>query len=429
MHRSGKLHRCPRRFRCRYASIAAIIAVCVAASPALVTPADALTSEEIDTGAKRATAMLRAATARLAEKASAGRDNDTPQSVSVQKYLIGRLSRIGAGLGTGEGDAAYRQPFVQAGQAGTNLFAWIPGRELPNEYVIVGAHYDHLDSRSGPDGHCYSTSAPGGEICNGATDNATGVAAVLAIGNAIRRLPTAPRRSVVLALWDAEEDGLLGSQYYVDHPLVPLGSTVAYVNFDIMGADLLPSLRTTSFAIGAETGGPLLESVVTSAVMAEDLETRPLSYIFGQLRSDYANFVARAVPTVFFSDATGGCYHTPGDDLRIVNFRKLREQSQIAFRTTVALAEQAERPAFVAPNPQLAAYEDALSLDETLGTAVTDAGLFSTGDAGVLRTAADNVRRVVAEGPAAFDGGDVGTVLVAALDTLGALERLGCRKF
>lgn len=68
-------------------------------------------------------------------------------------------------------------------------------------------------------------------------------------------------------------------------------------------------------------------------------------------------------------------------------------------------------------------------MDETLGRAVADAGLFSPGDALVVRTAADNVQRVVEEGPDAFDGGDVGTVLVAALDTLGALERLGCRKF
>ena len=62
----------------------------------------------------------------------------------------------------------------------------------------------------------------------------------------------------MLALWDAEEDGLLGSLRYVGHPLVPLASTVAYVNFDILGADLLPSLRDVSFAIGAETGGAAL---------------------------------------------------------------------------------------------------------------------------------------------------------------------------
>ena len=72
---------------------------------------------------------------------------------------------------------------------------------------------------------------------------------MLAIGEALRSLPTPPRRSVVLALWDAEEDGLLGSLYYVNHPIVPLTQTVAYVNFDILGQDLVPSLRANSFAV------------------------------------------------------------------------------------------------------------------------------------------------------------------------------------
>src|SRR5438309_596742 len=175
---------------------------------------------------------------------------------------------------------------------------------------MIGAHYDHLGTRSAADGSCHARGTPGGHVCNGATDNAAGVAATLAIGEALRSLPTPPRRSVILALWDAEEDGLLGSLYYVNNPVVPLANTVAYVNFDIQGANLLPSLRRTSFAVGPETGGAVLEDVLRAAVAAEGLGTRPLSYIFGQLRSDYANFVARQVPTVFFSDATGGCYHT-----------------------------------------------------------------------------------------------------------------------
>ena len=130
------------------------------------------------------------------------------------------------------GDAAFLQPFDR----GTNILAIIPGRELPDEYVIVGAHYDHTGSSC-------RTADPTNTICNGATDNATGVAAVLAVGERLALVPGGPRRSVVLALWDAEEDGLRGSRAYVDAPLVPLEQTVAYVNLDIQGANLLPSLR------------------------------------------------------------------------------------------------------------------------------------------------------------------------------------------
>src|SRR4051812_40625402 len=88
----------------------------------------------------------------LASDRLAGRDNDTPQSAVAQGILLKRLRRLGVGpMG---GDDPYRQPFVRSGQIGTNLLAVIRGRELPDEYVVVGAHYDHLDTRSGPTGAC-----------------------------------------------------------------------------------------------------------------------------------------------------------------------------------------------------------------------------------------------------------------------------------
>src|SRR5262245_54518399 len=238
--------------------------------------AQALTPTEIEKGAKRAQNGLRGTTGRLASDRFAGRDNDTPASLDTQAFLIKRLRRLGAGLGAGVGDAAYKQPFVQSGQTGTNLLAVIPGRDLPTEYVFVGAHYDHLDTRSTPSGACSANGTPGGEVCHGATDNAAGVAAVLAIGRAIRKLPTPPRRSVVLALWDSEEDGLLGSLYYTANPLVPLAQTKGYVNFDILGENLLPSLRETSFAIGAETGGSAFQAFVADGAATEGLDTKLL---------------------------------------------------------------------------------------------------------------------------------------------------------
>ncbi len=397
---------------------------------ALVLPAHALTPGEIATGAAEAGNGTRTVVRRLAGNSLRGRDNGTPESLKAQTYLIRKLKRLGAGLdGTQTGDAAYRQPFTFGTQQGTNLLAVIPGRELPNEYVIVGGHYDHLDSRSTPDGHCSAGGTPGGAICNGATDNAAGVAAVLGVGSAIRKLPTPPRRSVVLALWDAEEDGLVGSLYYTAHPLAPLASTVAYVNFDIQGANLLPSLHTTSFAVSSETGGPAFQSLVAQAIAAEALDTHELSYIFGQLRSDYASFVAKSVPSVFFTDATGGCYHTTGDDVGLVDFKKLATQSRIAFRTTVDLAETATPPTFVPPNPALAVYADAVGVSGILQAGIADQALFSPADQTLLQTIAAQLQAIVDSGSGAFDSADVATLLGAAVNTLGALARVGCHKF
>jgi hypothetical protein len=398
-------------------AIALLAAILGLATPPPTARAE-LTADDIDAASALATSGLMSITERLAADDFGGRNNDSRTSPRVERYLLSRLRLVGEGIDpAGLGDDAYRQPFVQAGQSGTNLFALIPGRELPDEFVIVGAHYDHV-------GTCESS--PSGSICNGATDNATGVAAVLAIGRAISRLPEPPRRSVVLALWDAEEDGLLGSRYYVEHPLVPLESTVAYVNFDILGSDLLPSLADVSFAIGAETGGGDFADLVQWAIDQERLDTHRLSYIFGQLRSDYANFVAVEVPTVFFSDSTGACYHKTGDDVHRVDQSKLRQQSRIAFRIVGVLAEQPSRPHFTPPNPALATYEDAVAIAEVLEMGMRDLRVFPRDVRPDLLDIAVELEGIVADGPEAFDADSIQITIDTAASTIEALTELDC---
>jgi hypothetical protein len=367
--------------------------------------------------------VMRMVTA-LASDELEGRDNNTPGSDLAQELLIRRLRKAGRGLNpAGLKTEAYKQHFTFNGQTGTNLLAVIRGRELPNEYVIVGGHYDHLDTRSNAAGACSTGRPPGGAVCNGATDNAAGAATVLAIGRALKKHP--PRRSVVLALWDAEEDGLTGSLYYVNFPLVPLAQTVAYVNFDILGSDLLPSLKTTTFAVSPETGTGLT-SVVAGAVALEQFGTLPISYIFGQLRSDYASFVAKNVPTVFFSDSTNGCYHTTGDDVSKVDWAKLAKQGRIAFRVANELANTSTPPTFIPPNPNLASFADALTLQRVFTLAQPDLALFSPADQVVVGNIKTTIDQIVLDGEAAFNQTDVANLLTAALDGIAAIQRLGC---
>ena len=370
--------------------------------------------------------LVRKVVTKLASDDLQGRDNDTPASEEAQELLIKRLRRAGRGVDPSKKKLeAFKQHFTFNDQTGTNLLAVVRGRELPDEYVIVGAHYDHLDTRSDADGHCRSGGTPGGAVCNGATDNATGAATVIAIGRALKKHP--PRRSVVLALWDSEEDGLAGSLYYVNNPLVPLAKTVAYVNFDIQGSNLLPHLSTTSFAVGPETGTGLTD-VVLAAIAAEQFGTLPISYIFGQLRSDYASFVAVKVPTVFFSDSTNGCYHTTFDDLDVVDWTKLGKEGRIALRVTSALAETTTPPAFVPPNPSLATFDDALALREVFTRAQPDLALFSTTDQPVVLGIRDTLEQVVAGGRDQFGQDEIGLILQTALDGIAVIQRLGCRK-
>lgn len=299
----------------------------------------------------------------LTDDALEGRGSGSTGGALAEELLIDELALIGAGLDTSRsGRDAYRQDFGD-GVIRTNLLAVIPGGANADEYVVIGAHYDHF----APNG-CRVLDDP---ICNGATDNASGTSAVLAIGRAIRALPAPPSRSVVLALWDGEELGLLGSKYFAAHPLVPLADIAAYVNFDIQGSNLAPSAREMSFAIGAESGGELLTTHVQDAIDAVGLGTRQLTVTFGQARSDYQSFWSEDVPIVFFSDATNACYHSTSDDVDIVDFGKLSRQSEIGFRTVVALTEDVARPSFV-PLVALDTYEDLLVLSAFLTRTLAD---------------------------------------------------------
>jgi len=391
--------------------------------------AQALNDADVASAAPNTARHLRAITQLLASNRLHGRDNKTPESALAQHVLIRLLQRYGAGLSSGSADDAYQQPFTLNGNSGTNLLAVIRGRELPDEYVAVGAHYDHLGTRSNADGHCFALGTPGGNICNGATDNAAGVATVLGIAEAIHSLPEPPRRSVILALWDSEEDGLVGSRYYVSHALVPLQQTVAYVNFDILGQDLLPSLKTTTFAVGSETGGAGLQQLVGDAAAGEALTVHRVSYLFGQERSDYKNFVDHKVPTVFFSDATGACYHTTGDDLSIVNFTKMRAQARIAFRVVMNLAERSDRLPFAGRGSSPAVYTDAAAISQVLEAARADNQLFSADDNQLIAQVRDRTAAAVAAGPAAFDNTDILTLLGDTIAVVNALTRIECRRF
>jgi inorganic pyrophosphatase len=136
-----------------------------------------------------------------------------------------------------------------------NVVGLLPGSDpaLADTYVLLSAHYDHLGKKPGGEGDL---------IYNGANDDASGVATVIEIASALSGARPGPRRSILFVAYFGEEKGLLGSRYYGRHPLFPLAKTVAYVNFDIQGSNLRPSLRNTTFALGAESGGTVLHSAV-----------------------------------------------------------------------------------------------------------------------------------------------------------------------
>ena len=299
----------------------------------------------------------------------------------------------------------------------------------------MGAHYDHL----GP-GECDALDATDDEVCNGAADNAAGVGAVISIINAIhygdlqRSTPGGDdgddgddlgRRSIIVALWDGEEDGLIGSEVYVDDPLVPLEQTVAYVNFDIQGAQLSPALADTTLVVGPETGGEVLVDATRRATDASPLDYATLSLVFGQGRSDHANLAGAGVPSVFFTDANNGCYHTVLDDIAHLDRDKFYQQVGTAQALVDDLVVTPTAPAFVAGAP-LSTYDDAAALLEVVERAEPDFGLLpGDASAGAAQFLVD-LRAIVDAGPDAYDDAAAGVVLGGAAVLVDALAATDC---
>jgi Zn-dependent M28 family amino/carboxypeptidase len=350
----------------------------------------------------------------LADDEFNGRDNLTPESEAVQALLVETLEGIAEPANP---DGSYLQPYGE----GTNVIGLIPGSgALADEYVMVGAHYDH----HGVD--CNTLGLSDDIICNGAADNAAGVAAALLIATDFATTDPAVdgERSMIIALWDGEEDGLVGSRAYVANPLIPLEQTVAYVNFDIQGVNLLPSLSNTTILVGPETGGQPLIDAANAATAASPLDYATFSLIFGQGRSDHATLVEAGVPSVFFTDANNGCYHTVLDDADHVDYAKLDHQIGTANALTRELLLTTTPPVLVTDAP-LSTYSDAEHLLRVVQRGESDLGLLPDGGVAATQLLID-LQAIVDAGPDAYDDAAGGAVLGGAAALVTGLANSEC---
>ena len=352
----------------------------------------------------------------LAGDEMGGRDNQTDGSVLAQDFLVEQLGQFTEPV---DGDTldGYGYPFAE----GTNLIGQILGGDRADEYVVLGAHYDHLGSDCPSD-------TPGDDICNGAGDDASGVATVLEVGRLLAAEPEPPPRTVILALWDAEEDGLLGSAAYIADPAVPLDDTVAYLNWDIQGSNLSPALADTTVVVGAETGGPNLVAATTAATEASSLDTLALSLLFGQGRSDHANFANAGVPIVFFTDANTPCYHTSQDDLSNLDFDKLDQQILTAEALTRDMTSTDDPPEYDGTAPP-ATYDDAVSMLGVVSAGQPDFGLFDEASQATAEQFLADLNTMVDAGPEAFDDDAVSTLLGGSVDIVESLSTGECDGF
>jgi hypothetical protein len=208
------------------------------------------------------------------------------------------------------------------------------------EAVVIGAHYDHVGK--GPR-YSLAPEGPRRQIHPGADDNASGVAALIEIAKAAATTRAAFPRSVVFVAFAAEEIGLLGSSYYVNHPTVPIVQTIAMINLDMVGRSagriLVNGLDST----------PSLREQVDLARAGIGLQLIPVDVSAGEGDSDDSAFALRKVPVIGFFSGYHQDYHRPGDTWEKIDAAGGAAVADLALRLASRIAALPHRPEFVPP--------------------------------------------------------------------------------
>lgn len=208
--------------------------------------------------------------------------------------------------------------------------------QMASEYIIIGAHYDHL-GLGGPES---LAARPVGAIHHGADDNASGTSALLELARvmAVAR----PRRSIVFIAFSAEELGLLGSAAYTKNPVVPLASTVAMLNMDMVGR-----LRNDALTIGGVGTSPAWQPLLERLNSTANGNRFKMSFNqdgFGP--SDHQSFYVRDVPVLFFFTGTHDDYHKPSDTSEKVNSAGATRIAALVRDIALSIANEPQRIAF-----------------------------------------------------------------------------------
>ena len=190
-----------------------------------------------------------------------------------------------------------------------NVVGMLEGSDplLKNEVIVIGAHYDHL----GRGGEGTGSLAPrSGEIHHGADDNASGTAGVLELARLFSAQKPRPKRTLVFIAFGGEEEGLLGSNYYVNHPLLPLANTIAMINMDMIGRMKDSRLVIGGVGTAKEWRDIMSAEKTFQLTLNED----------GYGPSDHSSFYSKQIPVLFFWTGTHNDYHKPSDTFDKINY-------------------------------------------------------------------------------------------------------------
>jgi hypothetical protein len=212
--------------------------------------------------------------------------------------------------------------YVQAFRGScSNILGVLAGSdpELRHEYVLVGAHFDHVGY-----GSALNSRGPIGRVHHGADDNASGVAGVLELQDACQTLPHSPRRSILFALWDGEEKGMWGSRHWLAHPTVPLDKIVLVFNLDMIGR----LQHDTVHVYGSRTSWGLRR------LLSERNRATNLSLDFSwdmKPNSDHYAFFDKEIPILMLHTGLHADFHRPSDSADKIDHEGAERVTRLAF--------------------------------------------------------------------------------------------------
>jgi len=264
-----------------------------------------------------------------------GRDTGSPGGQRARDYIVGRMEA----LGVAPSAMGRLQPWEAVGRTregprtyhGTNIIGLIPGTRRGDRYIVVSAHYDHVGVNDG-------------QIYNGADDNASGVATLLALAADLKR--QAPEHGVLIVAFDGEERGLLGARHFVEAPPMPLEAIALNLNFDmtaraetdgklwVTGTYQSPALRPLLEAIPANGAVSLAFGHDTPQDVGED------NWVDA---SDQGAFHQAQVPFLYLGVSDHPDYHRPSDDFERITPAVFVSSTQLAIAAFRALDQSLDR--------------------------------------------------------------------------------------
>jgi hypothetical protein len=315
-----------------------------------------------------------------------------------------------------KGVLTIRTDVVRRETPGRNVIGVLEGSDpkLKGEAIIIGAHYDHLGL--GGEG---SLAPRAGEVHHGADDNASGTAGLIELASAFTRERRRPARTLIFIAFSGEEEGLIGSNFYVNHPVWPLNQTIAMINMDMIGR-----MKEDKLIVGgvgtARQWREWVEQVNMGEGKLSSLECCVVQFAGEQLSltlnedgygpSDHSSFYAKQIPVLFFWTGTHADYHKPSDTADKINYEDearilslvaslVRSIDRSAARPTytVAKSESAGRSmgfrVYLGTIPNYAESGEGLRLDGVREDSPAAAAGLKAGDL-VVRLAGRDVRNV-----------------------------------